>query len=90
MRTIRRLFAFLSLFGIIATCVGAPAANAQSNGPIKIALITDMSGVYEALSGRGGVVATQMAIDSFGGKVIGRPVELTTIDHRNNGPEAAA
>ena len=89
MRTIHRLFAFLSLFGIIATCVSSTPANAQGGAPIKIALITDMSGVYESLSGKGAQIATQMAIDSFGGKVLGRPIELTVIDHRNNGPEGA-
>jgi branched-chain amino acid transport system substrate-binding protein len=76
---------------VAATLVslGVPPAGAQS-GPIKIAVITDMSGVYAALAGPGAVEATKMAVEDFGGKVLGRTVEVVAIDHRNNGPEAAA
>jgi branched-chain amino acid transport system substrate-binding protein len=66
------------------------SSGAADQGPIKIAVITDMSGVYATVSGRGAVVATQMAVDDFGGKVLGRPIEVVAIDHRNNGPEAAS
>ena len=67
-----------------------PVSGGADAGPIKIAVITDMSAVYAAVSGRGAVVATQMAVDDFGGKVLGRPIEVVAIDHRNNGPEAAS
>jgi branched-chain amino acid transport system substrate-binding protein len=67
-----------------------PASVAADNGPIKIAVITDLSGVYAALAGKGAVAATQMAVDDFGGSVLGRKIEVDAIDHRNNGPEAAA
>ncbi|MGD0473740.1 MAG: ABC transporter substrate-binding protein [Candidatus Velthaea sp.] len=66
----------------------APAA-AQSGDTIKIAVITDMSGVYAALSGKGAVTATQMAVDDFGGSVLGKKIEVTAIDHRNNPTDAA-
>src|ERR1700682_31255 len=65
-----------------------PPAGAQS-GPLKIAVITDMSGVYAALAGPGAIEATKMAVEDFGGKVLGRPIEVIGIDHRNNGPDAA-
>lgn len=71
---------------ILTTLTGP--VQAQS-GPIKIAVITDMSGVYAALAGPGAVEATKMAVEDFGGKVLGRPIEVDAIDHRNNGPEAA-
>ena len=67
-----------------------PVSGGADASPIKIAVITDMSAVYAAVSGRGAVVATQMAVDDFGGKVLGRPIEVVAIDHRNNGPEAAS
>ncbi|MBD5605880.1 MAG: ABC transporter substrate-binding protein [Candidatus Eremiobacteraeota bacterium] len=70
--------------------VVVPAGVAADNGPIKIAVITDMSGVYAAIAGKGAVDATQMAVDDFGGSVLGRKIEVDGIDHRNNGPEAAA
>ena len=64
-------------------------AQAQNNAPIKIALITDMSGIYAATSGQGAVEATKMAVEDFGGKLLGRPVVVDAVDHRNQGPEAA-
>ena len=74
----------------LVLCAVAPSRGvAADSGPIKIAVITDMSGVYAALSGKGAVEATQMAVDDFGGKVLGRTLEVDGIDHRNNGPEAA-
>ena len=73
---------------IIATLAGPGQVQAQS-GPIKIAVITDMSGIYESLAGRGAVEATKMAVEDFGGKVLGRPIEVLAIDHRNDGPLAA-
>ena len=69
--------------------IAAPLGAGADAGPIKIAVITDMSGVYAALSGRGSVEATKMAVEDFGGKVLGRTIEVDAIDHRNNGPEAA-
>ena len=69
--------------------VGAQAPGSAQNGAVKIALITDMSGIYSALSGQGAVVGTKLAVSDFGGKVLGRPIEVDVIDHRNNGPESA-
>ena len=69
--------------------MGRPEPVAAQAGPIHIAVITDMSGVYAALSGPGAVEATKMAVEDFGGKVLGREVVVDAIDHRNNGPESA-
>jgi branched-chain amino acid transport system substrate-binding protein len=78
------------MIAAILFTLGAPVrTGAADTGPIKIALITDMSGIYSALSGEGAVVATKMAVADFGGKVLGRPIEVDVIDHRNNGPESA-
>ncbi len=90
MKQLRFSTAWAVAFSILAS-VGAPlSTSAADQGPIRIAVITDMSGVYAALAGRGAVEATKMAVDDFGGKVLGRPIEVIAIDHRNNGPEAAA
>ena len=37
---------------------------------------------YDA-SGRGGVIAAQMAVEDFGGKVLGAPIEVISGDHQN-------
>jgi branched-chain amino acid transport system substrate-binding protein len=43
-----------------------------------------MSSVYAAHGGPGSVEAARMAIDDFGGTVLGKPVELIFADHHNN------
>ncbi|GAC1413700.1 MAG: ABC transporter substrate-binding protein [Candidatus Velthaea sp.] len=89
MRVLSRVSAAALILGISATLVAPARVDAQNNAPLKIAVITDMSGVYAALSGRGAVEATKMAVEDFGGTVNGRKIEVVAIDHRNNGPEAA-
>lgn len=61
---------------------GLPAA-AQQAEPLKIGLISDMSGMVVDLSGPGSVVAAKLAIEDRGGKVLGRPVVLLEGDHQN-------
>ena len=85
-----RLPTALAVAFALVTPAVLPASVAADSGPIKIAVITDMSGVYAALAGKNAVAAVQMAVDDFGGSVLGRKIEVDAIDHRNNGPEAAA
>jgi len=87
MRISRSLPAALAVAMLCSSFVAPPATAAD--GPIKIAVITDMSGVYAALAGPGAVEATKMAVEDFGGKVLGRTVEVVAIDHRNNANDAA-
>lgn len=85
-----RIPAALAVTLAILLSLTAPTQIEAQSGPIHIAVITDMSGIYAALAGRGAVVATQMAVDDFGGSVLGRKIVVDAIDHRNNGPEGAA
>ena len=65
--------------GLLAAA--APAA-AQQSGPFKIGIATDMSSAYADISGKGSVVAAQMAVEDFGGAVLGRKVEIVSADHQ--------
>jgi branched-chain amino acid transport system substrate-binding protein len=68
---------------IVAVSFDGPSqANAQS-GPLKIGVLTDMSSLYSDNGGPGSVVAAQMAIEDFGGTVLGRKIELVSGDHQN-------
>ena len=58
-------------------------AQAQTAEKIRIGFLTDMSSVFADIDGKNGAVAIQMAIDDFGGKVLGRPIELLSADHQN-------
>ncbi|MBC3934025.1 ABC transporter substrate-binding protein [Undibacterium rugosum] len=59
-------------------------ASAQVSGDVvKIGFITDLSGVYSDIDGKGGSEAIRMAIADFGGTVLGKKIELVTADHQN-------
>ena len=73
----------------IALAVAAVAVSAQAQEKVKIGFITDMSSLYADVEGKWGASAIQMAIDDFGGKVLGQPIELLSADHQNK-PDIAA
>ncbi len=57
------------------------AVRAQE--PVRIGVLTDQSGNFAALAGPGSVVAAKMAVEDFGGTVLGRPVVIVDADHKN-------
>ena len=69
----------------------APAVQAQiSDNAVRIGVLTDLSGVYSDVAGKGTVIATQMAIDDFMAKEKpGFKIELVSADHQNKGDIAA-
>lgn len=74
-----------------AVLLAASAALAQSpDGPVKIGVLTDMSGTYADVAGKGSVLAAQMAIEDFGGKVLGQPIALVFADHQQKADVASA
>jgi branched-chain amino acid transport system substrate-binding protein len=76
----------------VAVCLaawGAPAWAQLSNDVVKIGVATDMSSLYADINGPGAVIATQMAIDDFGGTVMGKKIELVSGDIQNKADVAA-
>jgi len=71
--------ALLAALGVGATLLAAPA-SAQG---VKIGILNDQSGVYADYGGKGSIEAAKMAIEDFGGEVLGRKIELVTADHQN-------
>jgi branched-chain amino acid transport system substrate-binding protein len=76
---IRRVSSLLIVF----LCLSGIARADFTDGVIKIGVLNDQSGLYADLSGQGSVVAAKMAIEDFGGKVDGTPVEVVFADHQN-------
>jgi branched-chain amino acid transport system substrate-binding protein len=68
---------------------GARAAPKVSDGVVKIGVLTDMSGYYSDLAGAGSVLAARMAVEDFGGKVLGVPIEIVSADHQNKADVAS-
>ncbi|MFL5273068.1 MAG: ABC transporter substrate-binding protein [Anaeromyxobacteraceae bacterium] len=78
-RTMRAALAAALLAG---AGVAAAAEAKLSDGAVKIGVLTDMTGYYSDLAGPGSVLAAKMAIDDFGGKLGGKPIELVSADHQ--------
>ena len=65
---------------VLAAGAGLAQAPAQaqvpagiSDGVVRIGVLTDMSGAYSGNVGPGSVLATKLAIEDFGGQVLGKP-----------------
>jgi branched-chain amino acid transport system substrate-binding protein len=65
-------------------------ARAQiSDDVVKIGVLTDLSGPAATATGPGSVAAAQMAVEDFGGKVLGKPITLISADSQNKPDNAA-
>ncbi|MBN8926934.1 MAG: ABC transporter permease [Rhodospirillales bacterium 69-11] len=83
------LLSCLSLAALACVTVTAPKAVAQSNDPVRLGMILDMGSLYADVTGPGTETAGRMAIEDFGGKVLGRPIELLVADHQTKADVAA-
>ncbi len=70
------------LAGAAALMLSVGAVRAQPT-TIKVGVLNDMSTIYSDLSGRGSVVAAQMAADDFMKDNPGIKVEILSGDHQN-------
>jgi branched-chain amino acid transport system substrate-binding protein len=77
---VRRIFS-----GVLASALvlSASAVLAQTKPPLKLGGILDMSGLYADITGAGSEAAAKMAVEDFGGEVLGRKVEIVVADHLN-------
>ncbi|MCA1444521.1 ABC transporter substrate-binding protein [Ensifer sp. IC4062] len=81
----KNLIATLALMLASSTAALADA----SDGRVKIGILNDQSGVYADFGGKSSYEAALMAVEDFGGKVLGVPVEVVTADHQNK-PDIAS
>jgi branched-chain amino acid transport system substrate-binding protein len=72
----------LAMLGPAGAQTPAPAGK-LSNDVVRIGVLTDLSGVYADISGKGAVEAVKMAVEDFGGKMFGKPIEVVAADHQN-------
>jgi branched-chain amino acid transport system substrate-binding protein len=76
---------FSAMFGAaLAISLMGAGATGQEQRPVKIGVLTDMTSIYAEHAGPGSVEAARMAIEDFGGSVLGTPVELLFADHHND------
>lgn len=73
---------------IAATLKSAPVRAqtpdpAATGKPLRIGVLTDMTGLYADSLGPGSVLAATMAAEDAGGHVAGRPIEILSADNQN-------
>jgi branched-chain amino acid transport system substrate-binding protein len=71
-----------------AAVIGATAFTSLgmaqvSDDFVKIGVLTDMTGVTSDVTGKGSLVAAQMAVEEFGSSVLGKPVQVIFADHQH-------
>jgi len=82
--------AALAAFAAGAQAQSKAAPGKYSDGVIRIGLLLDMASLYADITGEGSVTAARMAVEDFGGKVHGVPVEVIYADHQNKADIAGA
>jgi branched-chain amino acid transport system substrate-binding protein len=75
--------------GCLCALVSA-LAHAQSAGGVRIGVMSDSSSLYAAVGGPGSYVAAKLAVEDFGGSVLGKPIEIIVGDHQNKVDVASA
>jgi branched-chain amino acid transport system substrate-binding protein len=75
---------------LLVSAFAAQAQDKVSDGVVKIGMLEDMSSIYAEITGIGAVAAAKMAVDDFGGKVLGKPIEIVSADHQNKPDIASA
>jgi len=68
----------------------AESGGRISDGVVKIGLILDLEGPYSDTTGSATATAAKMAVEDFGGRVLGAPIDIVVADHQNNANRAAA
>lgn len=76
--------------GLSAQAQAPNTTGTLSNDVLRIGVLTDISGVYADISGKGAVEAVKMAVEDFGGKMFGKNIEVVSADHQNKADVGAA
>jgi branched-chain amino acid transport system substrate-binding protein len=79
-----------SIWMAAAAISGVLAVASASAQGVKIGVLNDQSGVYADYGGKYSVEAAKMAIEDFGGEVLGQKIEMVTADHQNKPDLATA
>ena len=80
----------LSVLSCMLVAAGLASPLVQAQEKVKIGFVTDMSSLYADVDGKNGAIAMQMAIEDFGGKALGQPIEFMSADHQNKADIAAS
>src|SRR5690606_6122992 len=74
----------------LLAAIAHPASAQISGDAVRIGVLNDQSGPYADFGGATSVVAARMAVEEFGGQVLGKPIDVVDADHQNKPDIAAA
>lgn len=66
-----------------ALAFSTPGAAQISDDVVRIGVINDQNSQFSYASGLTSVAAARMAVEDFGGKVLGKKIEILSADHQN-------
>ena len=75
----RGKFLIAAFAGAMVSAGGAAFAE----DTLKLGVLNDQSGAFASYQGIGSVIAAKMAVEDYGGKAAGKPVEVVGADHQN-------
>lgn len=87
---LRKYWAALFSVGALALVSPAHAQQKADDDVVRIGVLTDMSGQFSHEAGEGSVTAVRMAVEDFGGTVLGKKIEVIVADHQNKNEVAVA
>ena len=73
----------LPIVAALAGLAGGAAQAQISDDVVRIGVLSDMSSLYSDATGKGSLIAAQMAAADYGGKVKGKPIDVIGADHQN-------
>lgn len=72
----------ITIAAIALSLYASTGSALATDGKVKIGVLSDMAGIYSDISGTGALVAAQLAVEDFGGKALGKPIEIVSADHQ--------
>lgn len=70
--------------GFLGSSLALAAGGSRAQGvPVRVGVLTDMTGLYSDSIGPGSVVAAHMAAEDAGSSVLGRSIEILAADNQN-------
>ena len=75
---------------LAAAMIACTLPASANDKPFRIGVIDDMSGTFSDNGGPGTALSVRMAVEDFGGSVLGKPIEVVVADHQNKPDIASA
>jgi branched-chain amino acid transport system substrate-binding protein len=72
-----------ALAGVILAATANHSSAQQHPTAVKIGILDDLSGPYSMVSGQGTVEAIKLAIEDYGGKALGQPIQVLIATDQN-------